>query len=444
MTRKNTSYICGSDLRDQATSERVDRIWAAIDADLALDGVRQGAEPKRVWLWGMGSAAVASLALGLVIGKLVWDVPQSVEMSAMPVASVSSSMSEPLQSTIWAAGTEGRAYMLPGGAELRLSPGSMVELVHDGGQQGGDNGVGGVLQLRLVQGEVTVDTDTAQVKQGKNVELAAGEAVFSTEGAGVMHVRRSSEQVDVTVTKGRVKVSGPEGEQRVRAGESLVAMALRRGKTVSRVVGTASSAGIVPEKTVAAVSTAADVVVSKSVLLDWQARSRLGDSREAYRLLSAQPGGIDAAIQGARDADMLWEIHDVAIGQDPAAAYRALIRVADGFPGDASAQLAAYKLGNYYRKAGMHEQASKWFARTAESSEGMLAEDALCKQFRTSPDQQEARGLAREYLNRYPDGRCKVEAQQLVDSSAVEAADDDDPSVSAADDDGVENQTPLP
>jgi len=99
--------------------------------------------------------------------------------------------------------------------------------------------------------------------------------------------------------------------------------------------------------------------------------------------------------------------------------------VTEAFPNDASAQLAAYKLGNYYRRAGKHEEANKWFARAAESTEGVLAEDALCNQFRNALQEEEALRFAQEYLAKYPDGRCKQEAERLVADGPSEP--DDEP-----------------
>ncbi|PKN48387.1 MAG: hypothetical protein CVU63_05205, partial [Deltaproteobacteria bacterium HGW-Deltaproteobacteria-20] len=81
MTRRGLAPISRSDLRDHATEERIDRIWERIDADLpAADGA---ASPSR-WMVGVLAAVVASLAGGLLLGKLIWDQPVPVEVSSTP------------------------------------------------------------------------------------------------------------------------------------------------------------------------------------------------------------------------------------------------------------------------------------------------------------------------------------------------------------------------
>jgi hypothetical protein len=348
---------------------------------------------------GVLAAVVASLAGGVLLGKLIWDQPRSAEVSAAPTVAAAPSEDDV---SVFAAGTRGRSYPLPGGGHLRLSPGTTVEVVRHQGD---------ALELRLVQGEATIDT--AGASSQKLVALVAGEASLSTLGGGVVRVRRNEHDLDISVANGHVSVRSPDGTHQVAKGDPVLAVPLRRVRPTARLMAPAPG-GSSRVEAVREPAAVLEPVAASPSLPDWQARSRVGDTQEALRLLRAQPGGVDGAIQAAGDADALWEIHDVAIRHDPTAAYRALTRVAEAFPGDASAQLAAYKLGNYYRRAGQHEQANKWFARTAESSEGILAEDALCKQFRTSPNEEEARKFAQEYLVRYPDGRCKREAERLI------------------------------
>lgn len=397
MTRRGAPTISRSDLRDHATPERIDRIWERIDADLSVPDMSPGASSRM--MVGVLAAVVASLAGGVLLGKLIWDQPNAAEVSAAPTVAAAPPENDP---SVFAAGTQGRSYPLPGGGHLQLSPGTTVEVVRHQGD---------ALELRLVQGEATIDT--AGASSQKLVALVAGEAMLSTQGGGVVRVRRNEHDLDISVADGEVSVRSPDGSHQVAKGDPVLAVPLRRVRPTARLMAPAPEGSSRVEVVREAVPVQDSPAISPT-LPDWQARSRVGDTQEALRLLRAQPGGVDGAIQAAGDADALWEIHDVAIRHDPVAAYRALTRVAEAFPGDASAQLAAYKLGNYYRRAGQHDQANKWFARTAESSEGILAEDALCKQFRTSPNPEEARKFAQEYLVRYPDGRCKREADRFI------------------------------
>src|SRR4029079_10985542 len=122
-------------------------------------------------------------------------------------------------------------------------------------------------------------------------------------------------------------------------------------------------------------------------------------------------GGIDGAIVTARSVAELAAIRDIARskGGDPAAALNALTQVVERFPSDPYAEIAAYTLGGMYEKTGQADQAQKYFER-ARSLKGVLAEDAACKQIRAehrAGRKDEAARMGTEYLNKYPDGRCK-------------------------------------
>lgn len=415
MNRRGVPPISRSDLRDHATPERIDRIWEQIEADMpALES--STSSPPRLMV-GVVAAVAASLAGGLLLGKLIWDQPLPADV--VPSPTVASAGPDPSLG-VFAAGTRGQSFDLPGGGRLVLSPGATVEVV----RQQGDT-----LELRLVQGEATINTAGSPPRQ--LVAVLAGEATLSTQGGGVVRVRRNEHDLEVSVADGHVSVHSPDGDQNLVKGQHARAIPLRSIRPTARVVTPLPRGSARVEIEGEPVAIAEPAAVVPAPLPDWQSRSRAGDVQDALRLLRSQPGGIDGAIQSATDADTLWEIHDVASSQDPGAAYRALTRVAEAFPMADSAQAAAYKLGNYYRRAGQHELANKWFARAAESAEGVLAEDALCKQFRTAPNEGEALRFAQEYLAKYPDGRCKHEAERLMagdpSEDGEEPADPDPP-----------------
>ena len=424
MRPKKIPYFSASDLSDAATPERVDRLWNAIEADLVERLERSASaagmqtpvsSPWRAsWGWMLAATAVACSTMGLVAGKFLWEKPE-LGVRALPfVPVVQAPVVSEAPAVVWAAGTDARSYSLPQGGELRLGPGSTVEWIDKAAGSGGATRAD-PSSLLLVQGEVTIAHRAAD--SNTPLRLVAGEMALTIEHDSVVHVRRGMDVVDVSVAQGAARVRSPDGEHRVAGGESLFSVPLRRTASHARVVS-AAAPRVDDENAASAVAASGEVAAPAAVVSDWLAKARSGDVREAYRLLSSKPGGVDGAIRAATDAEVLWDVHDVAIGQDPSAAHRALIRVAQDFPNDASAQLAAYKLGNYYRKEGMHEQANRWFARTANQSEGVLAEDALCKQFRTDPSPERALTLAKDYLSRYPDGRCRAAAERVVAKGA--------------------------
>lgn len=395
MNRRGVPPISRSDLRDHATPERIERIWEQVEASLPIPEPSTGS-PSRL-MFGVTAAVAASLAGGLLLGKLIWDQPLPADVS--PVATLSTASAEQ-PSEVFAAGSRGQSFALPGGGNLELSPGATVEVVRHEGD---------TLELRLVQGEATIDT--AGSPPQKLVALLAEEATLSTQGGGIVHVRRSDHDMDVSVRDGHVNVRSPDGDQRLGKGEHASAIPIRSIRpTTARVAPQPRGSAPVEESGIPVPS---EPIVAVAPPADWRAASRANDIPGALEMLRAQPAGIDGAIQSAADPDMLWDIHDVALKHDPAAAMRALMRVVDAFPGDASAQMAAFKLGDYYKKAGQAELSRKWYARAA-GTDGALAEDAVCRLLRSTQNEQEALRLAQEYVAKYPDGRCKQDAEQVM------------------------------
>ena len=151
---------------------------------------------------------------------------------------------------------------------------------------------------------------------------------------------------------------------------------------------------------------------------DWRSKYNAGELAQALEMLRQQPGGIDGAVVTARSAAELAAISDIARakGGDPAAALNALTQLVERFPSDPYAEIAAYTLGGMYEKMGQSDQAQKYFER-ARSLKGVLAEDALCKQIRAehrAGRKDEAKRMAQEYVNKYPDGRCKEDVERAL------------------------------
>jgi len=151
---------------------------------------------------------------------------------------------------------------------------------------------------------------------------------------------------------------------------------------------------------------------------DWRTKYNAGELAQALDLLRQASGGIDGAIVTARSAAELAAISDIARakGGDPAAALNALTQLVDRFPSDPYAEIAAYTLGGMYEKIGQSDQAQKYFER-ARSLKGVLAEDALCKQIRAehrAGRKDEAKRMAKEYVIKYPDGRCKEDVERAL------------------------------
>jgi hypothetical protein len=408
MNRRNLPQIDPADLRDHATAETVDRVWGRIEADLGVARVaRAGA---RRWTVLLSAAAVVVVAFsgGVLSGRLAWQRAELPEQAQVERASDE----RPLLDVL-AAGTQARTFELPGGGHITLSPGGTVEIVRN---------ADGSLSLMLVQGEARVDAE------GVTHALAvfAGEAMLSIPGGSALRVRRAADDtMDVSVSDGTVHMVAPSGSRSLRRGERADAIPIHAA--VSQVaplppLRTHPPAPLPPRE-----RSAAEPGKVLATGPDWVAQSNAGNITEALRILRGHADGIRGAILAARSAQELMDIHDVVTSSpepaEKALAVEALRRIVESFPDSQYAQIAAFKLGQAYQHSNPAES-RRWFEK-AQSFAGPLSEDALCRRFRAARGEEASR-LAADYLQRYPEGRCKDDAERV-----------------AAGDDGAAEEEPL-
>ncbi len=398
MTKRGVPRIDPANLRDHATDERVARVWDRLDHDVMHIDAPHARRSSRVLIAALAAASLAFCG-GIVVGKLMWSTRLGPDLPS----AVRSDDEHPVLEVL-AAGTQGRTFQLPGGGQITLSPGSTVELVRQAPAG---------YSLRLVQGEAQVSTVGSPSDHA--LAITAGEATLSAWSGTALRVRRNADDLDVSVSDGSVQLTAPSGSRSLVRGEHIEAVPIR---TITALVPT--NHGVRPLPIAVATSTetplqseapAATVIAAAP---DWHARSAAGDESGALALLRRQPGGVDGAIASARSGQELMDVHDAVLsGDDVAAAMRALTRIVESFPNDEYAQIAAFKLGNMYKAAGQLDKSRTYFEK-AQSLKGALAEDALCKQFRAAANKEDATRMAREYLDKYPDGRCKDDAERIL------------------------------
>lgn len=409
MTRRSVPSIQPSDLRDHADEERVARIWERLDHDLAG---RERDKPKSTtptFILAAAAFGIATFALGIWVGGR----STTNERVAQEIAATSPD-NESTQSVL-AAGSKQATYSLPSGGTVTLSPGSTVELEHN------DD----TLVLKLLRGEARVDATLTS--SSTDVALIAEDARLSSLAGSDVFVRRNQADIDVRVASGSVRLSWPDGSRVLASGEAISAFPMRTLAPVSRADEEDSEARPSPTSTPApheiahvplALPLRAEAQAVVPAAADWRVRYNAGELSQALELLRQQPGGIDGAIASARSASELAAISDIARakGGEPGAAVKALTELVDRFPSDPYAEIAAYTLGGMYEKMGQADNAQKYFAR-ARSLKGVLAEDALCKQIRAehlARRKDEAERMAKEYVNKYPDGRCKEDVERIL------------------------------
>ena len=413
MSRRTMPSIRPVDLRDHADPERVDRIWERLDQELA------GAAPRRrtgtaVLLL---AATLGAFAGGVIVGRSALRAPQTAPVAALPSA-------EGASVEVFAAGTRGRSFPLPGGDRITLSPGATVEVVRTDAE---------ALTLRLVQGAADVDTNHGVADRA--VSIVAGDARLATQAGSVLSVRRDDEHLDVTVSSGVVSITSPEGSQRLAGGEHAAAVPLH-----GVVASAPSPRNALPtrRRPLPSSAPAPDAGAAIASAPDWRQRwQEGGDYSEAFKLLKQQPGGAEGAIASAKSAEELMAIRDLARypGGDNGVAISALIRVVNDFPGRPEAPIAARELGALFERAGEPEKAAAYRERAQSlSPKGFWGDDA-CNHIRAELKKgrtDEGSRAAQEYLSKFPDGQCKDDAERLVRGDTVaEPADAPAPSARA-------------
>lgn len=404
MSRRSVPRIAPADLRDHAEEARIDRIWARLEPEVT---VGPATSRRPVFAYLAIAAAFSAFAGGVFVGKVAFQGP--VLTAIAPVQS-----SERTTVDVLAAGSEDRSFPLPGGGQLQLQAGATVEVERAGGQ----------LTLKLLQGAASVDTLSApNARSAPGLMIVAGEAQLNTQAGSVVKVTRNQDDLDVSVSDGSVSITSPADPQprKLERGGKVEGVPIH--KAVATLSPTSSPVVRGPLLVAGAHRPIQPRAGGKSAVVDapgWLTSYENNEDTAALALLRQLPGGLPGAISNARSAQELMAISTIARGKDgdPGAAMSALKSVVDRFPEDVNnAQMAAMSLARMYQAAGKSDLATAYLER-ANKLNGPLAEDALChrvKGERTAGHKDEAVRLAREYVAKYPDGRCKDEVELALE-----------------------------
>lgn len=426
MSRRSIPKFAPTDLRDHADPERVARVWDRLEHSLA--GPKEAPQRRSNGVWvTLLAATLGAFGGGLALGKALWNE------TPKPLPQAVASRDSATFVDVIAAGSQERTLPLPGGGQITLSPETTVEM---------ERAANGVLMLKLVRGEATVDT--ASLAKSPELSIVAGEASLSPSGPSAVRVRRGQDEMDVTVTDGSVRLSSPAGSRELSRGDRMQSVPIRTD------VATAPTGALRPrlvlpirranESPIAVEQPEVVAVVAS----DWRARFKENDYAGALELLQKQPGGLTGAIAASKSATELMAISDVARKSgEQLAAIAALTRVVDSFPSDPNAQVAAFVLGQMYEKAGQPDKAQAFYDKARSlSPEGALAEDALCKKIQSehrASHKDEALRLGNEYLSKYPNGPCKEIVEGIL--SGGEPPESDDPHAAESKDESGGNSS---
>lgn len=408
MSPRRVPPIQPSDLRDAASEERVERIWSRLEQDLAAVRVQPAARSSRTVAY-LAAATFVAFGAGLLSGRVMYRDDARTPHTAVATH-------ERAELDVFAAGSTERTYLLPGGGSITLQPGSMIELERAGA---------GDFRLRLLAGEASVDTAQAGAS---SLAIVSGAATIAAAPGSLVAVQKREDNLDVRVASGSAQVSSPAGTRALRKGEQMDGVP-------TSVTTTAVTPPIVRVTTPSQTARVArnDVPVAQvAVAPSWREHYTANRFDDAVTALKQQPGGIAGAIDNAKNAGELMMLSDVARwkGGDASEGIRALQLVADRYPSSPDGATAAFLLGKHYERAGQGDLAKKYLAQA--SQKGVLSEDAMCAQMlslHNSGNKDEAAGRAKEYLGKYPNGRCKNDATRI--SAGGEADGEADPSESA-------------
>ena len=395
MSRRSFPSIEPADLRDHADEARVERVWERLDHDLASRAPFADARRRRSPLATLAiAAAIGAFGAGLLLGKVTWDRRQ------LPLAPLASPVVEKSLVEVLAAGTQQRTFPLQGGGRLTLSPQATVEVERSGG----------AITLSLLQGEASVDS------AGRALTIVAGDARINTQSGSVLSVRRNADDLDVKVDRGSVSVSSPTGpnqlakNQRATVPLHTAVSAVRNDAVDARRERDRALPPRPRKSPQASLAKLANVP-------EWFTHYP-GDGDRALALLRKQ--GVDKAIDQAHSAAELNAIAELMSGRDQAAELRGWERLVRDFPSDQRAFLAARDLGRIYEASGDLTRAKEFKDKVEPlAKNATTGSDALfCDLIRRETDKTKAALMAKEYLDKYPDGECRDEFEQQVQAEA--------------------------
>ncbi|HEX3594106.1 MAG TPA: hypothetical protein VHU80_03360 [Polyangiaceae bacterium] len=295
---------------------------------------------------------------------------------------------------------------------------------------------------------------TAQVRhrQGSSWYFDAGPFEVHVTGTRLTIVWDPElEHIDVTLHEGSVEIETPIGPSRyvVRAGHRFTA-SVRDGMvkfddaanatlekprrdsepSTAELPGTASpigSADTTPERaeppTTAPRSAPPRGERRQNVAEDgpretWTELVRRGAFEDVVGL--AEGRGVSSCLATCTSADLRALADAARYSGAPALATPALTALRSRFGGTSDGVAAAFLLGRVAEAGGDPAGAERWYtAYRAEAPGGRFASDALAGEMRVAARRgatAEAKALAVEYMNRYPDGPSAAAARKLAGS----------------------------
>jgi hypothetical protein len=310
---------------------------------------------------------------------------------------------------------------------LRFSDGSEVHIA--GGAKASLQSVSGRgARVALASGSAHVDVAH---RLGAEWLFDAGPFRITVTGtAFTFGWTANDEQLDVQMERGSVRVSGPltDGELALRSGQHLI-VRVRRRETIIRDLETDSasepSAASVPKTSLpppgSLPSETGSVAHPKRAVPgagggDWAALLASGDSEAV--VLQAERRGLDGCLAEASAGDLAALADAARYGRHDDIARRVLLAERRRFALSGHARDAAFLLGRLEETGSGPLAALEWYDRyLIENPTGTYASEALGRKMILISKVREddsARAVAQDYLNRFPAGTYAARARVLA------------------------------
>ena len=215
-------------------------------------------------------------------------------------------------------------------------------------------------------------------------------------------VEREDRGAYVSVYRGKVEVGWPGGERVLAQGQTA-----RFPEEVAAPQALPEAEGTREVEPVAPVLPAEEISrpAAPASRARFRALATRGRYAEAYRVLTGAPGVVDSGAE-----DLMLAADAARLSGHPAEATPYLERIVRQYRGDVRAPLAAFTLGRILlHELGRPAEAADAFALVRKIlAEGPLSSDALAREAEAADrasQRERARGLAEEYMSKYPTGR---------------------------------------
>jgi hypothetical protein len=339
---------------------------------------------RRLRLLVVGSVLVATaLGVGVALGRSLASAPLQYSLTSGQIA-------EDGQLRVDASGSS--VLRFSDGSQVRLSSalhGRLVSVTHDGAR------------LRLSDGEADA---TVLSRPSSNWEFNAGPyAVFVKAADFSVRFRESEQILEVRLRSGTLSVEGPLANDGItlHAGQQLT-IRKPEGEIVVRDAGKAET--LLP-------------VRAERSELSWS--EMLTEGRFATVVAQAEARGLAQVLASSSSADLAALADAARFNKNTAVAERALHAERARFAGSPAASDAAFLLGQLYEMSPSRSaEAESWYETyLTEAAGGAYTAEALGHKMLVVERHRgrlAAVPVAREYLDRFPEGAYAKSAQAIL------------------------------